>query len=165
MFSISRCLIFTFLIALCDVNCAKITLEQMQQAAEPVRMVCIQKTKVSEDVLANMREGKLEDQKELKCYVNCVLEMMQTVRKRLSVVNNTCSVIYALHNQQMKKGKIQYDAVMKSIDTMMPEELRDDTKRAIEVCKGVSVGIKDHCESSFTLMKCIFKENPNFFFP
>jgi PBP/GOBP family len=65
----------------------------------------------------------------------------------------------------MKKGKIQYDSVMKSIDTMMPEELQDDTKRAIEVCKGVSVGIKDYCESSFTMMKCIFKENPNFFFP
>jgi hypothetical protein len=65
----------------------------------------------------------------------------------------------------MRKGKIQYDAVMKSIETMMPEELREDTKNAIEVCKGVSVGIKDHCESSFTLMKCIFKENPTFFFP
>lgn len=91
MFSITRSLSLIFLIALCNVNCAKLTIEQMQQAAEPVRMMCIQKTKVSEDVLANMKAGKLEDQKELKCYVNCVLEMMQTVRKRLSVVNNTCS--------------------------------------------------------------------------
>jgi PBP/GOBP family len=65
----------------------------------------------------------------------------------------------------MKKGKIQYDATMKSIDTMMPDELRDDTKRALEACKDVSIGIKDHCESSFTMIKCIFKENPNFFFP
>jgi PBP/GOBP family len=91
MFSISRSLIFTFLIALCNVNGAKITLEQMQQATEPIRLVCMQKSKVSEDALATLRAGKLEDQKELKCYVNCVLEMMQTVRKRLSVVNNTCS--------------------------------------------------------------------------
>lgn len=51
----------------------------MQQATEPVRLVCIQKTKVSEETLANMKAGKLEDQKELKCYVNCVLEMMQFV--------------------------------------------------------------------------------------
>ena len=65
----------------------------------------------------------------------------------------------------MKKGKIQYDAVMKSIETMMPEELRDDTRRAVEVCKTAAVGIKDHCEASFNMMKCIFKENPNFFFP
>jgi hypothetical protein len=83
MNSISRSLVFSFLIALCDVNCAKITIEQMQQAAEPIRLVCIQKSKVSEDALASMRAGKLEDQKELKCYVNCVLEMMQTVSESL----------------------------------------------------------------------------------
>lgn len=62
------------------VNGAKITVEQMQQATEPVRMVCIQKSKVSEESLENMRAGKLnEDEKELKCYVNCVMEMMQMV--------------------------------------------------------------------------------------
>jgi hypothetical protein len=83
MISMSRSLVFSFLIALCDVNCAKITIEQMQQAAEPVRLVCIQKSKVSEEALANIRAGRLEDQKELKCYVNCVLEMMQMVRKIL----------------------------------------------------------------------------------
>lgn len=55
----------------------------MQQASEPVRLVCIQKTKVSEEAIASLREGKLGDQKEAKCYVNCVLEMMQTVRKIL----------------------------------------------------------------------------------
>lgn len=77
-----------------------------------------------------------------------------------------------------------FDAVMKSIDTMLPDELRgntvartygnlyfdsfsnlDDTRKAVEVCKDSAVGIKDYCEASHTLMKCIFKENPNFFFP
>ena len=91
MNSMQQSLVFAFLIALCDVNCAKITIEQMQQAAEPISMVCTQKTKVSEDNLANLRAGKMVDQKELKCYVNCVLEMMQTVRKRLWIVNGTCS--------------------------------------------------------------------------
>lgn len=65
----------------------------------------------------------------------------------------------------MKKGKMLYDGVMKSIDTMLPDELRDDTRRAVEVCKDAAVGIKDHCEASYTLLKCVFKENPNFFFP
>lgn len=65
----------------------------------------------------------------------------------------------------MKKGKLMYDAVMKSIDTMLPDELRDDTKRAVELCKDASVGIKDHCESAFTMLKCLYKENPNFYFP
>jgi hypothetical protein len=63
----------------------------MQQAAEPIKLVCIPKSKVSEDALANLKAGKLLDQKELKCYVNCVLEMMQTVRKELRVIKATCS--------------------------------------------------------------------------
>lgn len=56
-----------------------ISMEQMQQATEPVRMVCTQKSKVSETSLQNMRNGKLDEAKELKCYVNCVMEMMQLV--------------------------------------------------------------------------------------
>lgn len=65
----------------------------------------------------------------------------------------------------MKKGKIMYEAVVKSIETMMPDEIKDDSRRAFEACKTVSVGIKDHCDAAFTLLKCLFKENPNFFFP
>lgn len=80
MFFLEKSLIFVAAFAFCEVSCAKITLEQMQQASEPIRMVCIQKTKVSEELLANLRAGKLDDQKELKCYVNCVIEMMQMVR-------------------------------------------------------------------------------------
>lgn len=83
MFSESKRIIFIFLLTAYGVNCAKITMEQMQQASDPIRLVCIQKSKVTEDVLLNMRAGKLDDIKELKCYVNCVLEMMQVVRKTL----------------------------------------------------------------------------------
>lgn len=61
------------------VNGVKITIEQMQQATEPVRIVCIQKSKVSEASLESLRAGKVDDVKELKCYVNCVMEMMQMV--------------------------------------------------------------------------------------
>lgn len=48
---------------------------------------------------------------------------------------------------------------------MLPEELLEDTKRAVELCKDASTGIKDHCDSAFAMLKCIYKENPNFFFP
>lgn len=81
MSNLIRTFIFIALVALYEVHSAKITMEQMQQAAEPVRMVCIKKSKVTEDSLTNMRSGKLDEVKEFKCYVNCVLEMMQTVRK------------------------------------------------------------------------------------
>lgn len=54
---------------------------------------------------------------------------------------------------------------MKSIDTMLPDDLRDDTRRAVEVCKDSARGIKDNCEVAYVLMTCILKENPNFFIP
>lgn len=62
----------------------------------------------------------------------------------------------------MKKGKLLYDAVMRSIDTLMPEEMRDVTRNAIESCKGAVVGLKDSCEAGFTLLKCFHPLNPNF---
>jgi hypothetical protein len=65
----------------------------------------------------------------------------------------------------MKKGKLQYDAVIKSVDTMMPDELRDGTKNAVEQCKTVAVGIKDPCESSYTVLKCVINKYPDFFIP
>lgn len=65
----------------------------------------------------------------------------------------------------MKKGKLLFDAVIKSVETMLPDELKDDTRKAIEICQTAAVGIKDHCEAAYTLLKCVFKENPNFFFP
>lgn len=83
-FKSSLTLFLIFLVA--EVNCAKITVEQMKQATEPIRMVCIQKSKVSEDLLESLREGKLPDEKELKCYVSCVLEMMQMVRKKMQAI-------------------------------------------------------------------------------
>lgn len=68
-------------------------------------------------------------------------------------------------HQQVKKGKMNVDSVLKNIDTLMPDELRDDTKRAVNVCKDHGGGIKDYCQAAYNILKCFFKENPNFYFP
>lgn len=73
--------------------------------------------------------------------------------------------MYTLFRQQVKRGKVNIETVHRNIDTLMPEELQDETKRAVEVCKDVSVGVKDNCESSFLMLKCLYKENPKFYFP
>lgn len=78
--------IVTFIITIHNLNCAKITIEQMQQATEPVRIVCIQKSKVSQEALERLRAGNLSDEKELKCYVSCVLEMMNMVCKNRNLL-------------------------------------------------------------------------------
>lgn len=61
---------------------AKITMEQMEQATGPVKMICVQKFKIDESVAADVRVGKIPDTKEAKCYINCILEMMQMVGQR-----------------------------------------------------------------------------------
>lgn len=57
------------------------------------------------------------------------------------------------------------ESVLKNIDNLMPEELREDTKRAINGCKDMGLGTKDYCQAAFDILKCFYKENPNFYFP
>lgn len=65
----------------------------------------------------------------------------------------------------MKRGKLNYASTMKAIDTMLPDELKDSTRSAVENCKDSAKGIKDNCEAASVLLQCIFKQDPKFFFP
>lgn len=65
----------------------------------------------------------------------------------------------------MKRGKLNYASTMKAIDTMLPDELKDSTRNAVEICKDSAKGIKDNCEAASVLLQCIFKQDPKFFFP
>lgn len=58
----------------------KMTMEQMEQATGPVKMVCLQKFQIDDAVANDVSAGKIADTKEVKCYINCILEMMQMVR-------------------------------------------------------------------------------------
>lgn len=66
---------FEFLV----VENASISIDQMKQLVEPVKLVCIPKSKVGDDALEKLSQKIVVDQKELKCYVNCLFEMMQIV--------------------------------------------------------------------------------------
>lgn len=57
------------------------------------------------------------------------------------------------------------ESVQRNIDALMPDELKASTIAAVEICKDAGNGIKDNCESSFLLLKCLYKENPKFYFP
>ncbi|XP_055606689.1 general odorant-binding protein 72-like [Uranotaenia lowii] len=121
----------------------KATMEQMAKTGELMRSVCIGKTKVSEDLVNGLGESKFPDVKELKCYVSCIMEMMQA----------------------MKKSKLNYDALMKQIDTIMPDELAEPMRNAVTICKNSADGIKNGCEAAYALAQCISKNNPKFIVP
>lgn len=73
-----------------------------------MRAACMPKFKVSEEVANGLAQKVFPDDKVVKCYVNCIMEMMQS----------------------MKKGKINYETTLKQIDLMLPEELKPGTKEA-----------------------------------
>lgn len=56
-------------------------MEQLQKTGEMMRTVCLGKSKASLDQVEALSraEEQLPEGKEIMCYANCVLEMMQAV--------------------------------------------------------------------------------------
>lgn len=120
-----------------------LTMEQMAESAAMMRQACQPKTKASDTDIDNIRENKIfAENKEIKCFVNCVLEMMQV----------------------MKKGKLQQESAIRSIRNLLPEDMVDDQVNAINACSKASVGIKDNCEASYAMVKCQAQNTIRFMF-
>lgn len=118
-------------------------MEQLQQTGVMMRQACQPKFKVSDEQVNGISQDKqFPDDKNLKCFVNCVLEMMQV----------------------MKKGKLQFDGAMRSMQTMLPDELKDDQINALTACKTAAAGIKDNCEASYATLKCQSQNAQTFLF-
>jgi hypothetical protein len=66
---------------------------------------------------------------------------------------------------QLKRGKPDVENTLKQIDALYPEELREDAKNAVLSCKDEMKGHKDPCEGAFKSLMCLFKIDPDFFFP
>ncbi|XP_049547673.1 general odorant-binding protein 72-like [Anopheles darlingi] len=117
-------------------------MEQMAKTSAMMRSVCIGKYKASVDLVDGLSNGQFVDVKELKCYANCVLEMMQA----------------------MKKGKVNADSAIKQIELLMPTEIADPTIMAFDLCRDSANGIKNHCDAAYVLLQCLHKNNPKYFF-
>lgn len=65
----------------------------------------------------------------------------------------------------MKKNKVTYEAAIKQMDLLMPDEIREQYKGSLTTCKDSTDGIKDNCEAAQTLLKCLMKINADMKFP
>ncbi|EDS44669.1 odorant-binding protein [Culex quinquefasciatus] len=95
------------------------------------------------DILEEAKKGVFPNEKNFKCYVSCLLDMMQAT----------------------KRGKISYEKSLKQIDTLLPDDFKPDFRNGLEACKDVAQGVKDHCESAYVLLNCFYQNNPKFIFP
>uniref|UniRef100_A0A182PLI9 Uncharacterized protein n=1 Tax=Anopheles epiroticus TaxID=199890 RepID=A0A182PLI9_9DIPT len=112
----------------------------MAKTSAMMRTVCMGKHKVGEDLINDLGRGVFADVKELKCYANCVLEMMQAI----------------------KKGKVIADSAIKQVDLLIPTEIATPTIKAFDECR--DSGIKNPCDGAYALLKCLHANNPKYFF-
>ena len=107
-----------------------------------MRQACQPKTKAKDADILAIREKVFADNKEIKCFVNCVFEMMQMFRK----------------------GKLQKDAGARAMQAMMPDELLEEQLVALDICEKSSAGIADKCEAAYAHLQCNSKNVKTFVF-
>lgn len=56
----------------------------------------------------------------------------------------------------MKKNKVNFDSAMKSFDTMLPDEMKDDYKNSLTICKDANAGEKNACDGLYSTMMAFF---------
>ncbi|KAJ2951807.1 hypothetical protein O0L34_g13971 [Tuta absoluta] len=124
--------------------CDAMTMKQIRNTGKMIRKTCLPKTNVEEEKIDKITEGVFIEEKEVMCYMACVMKMANT----------------------FKNGKFNYESAMKQADMLLPDEIKEPAKVVLTTCKKVPDAYKDPCEGSFHLAKCLQKENPAiFFFP
>lgn len=123
------------------------TMKQLEKTMETLRNTCTpQFPTLTQEHLDGIKTGGfLEDNKDLKCYVKCIADMAGTTTK---------------------KGDIDLKKSGNQIESLLPPEMREHARGALNACKDVSKGYKDACEKVFYSAKCSYEFGPDqFMFP
>uniref|UniRef100_A0A1B0D4L5 Uncharacterized protein n=2 Tax=Phlebotomus papatasi TaxID=29031 RepID=A0A1B0D4L5_PHLPP len=119
-----------------------ITVEEAKELAKIFSEPCRVKYRISNELIEEVNKGNFPDDRSLKCYANCMLEMTQTV----------------------SRGRINYRMSLTQIDLLLPEEMKESAKKTLDACRGSMKGIKDYCEASYNYVQCMYKVNRKYFY-
>lgn len=64
----------------------------------------------------------------------------------------------------MRKSKINYEAAMKQMDNLLPDNMKDDYKSALTTCKDSTSGEKNACEAAYKFLNCFASNSAQFTF-
>ncbi|XP_055683625.1 general odorant-binding protein 72-like [Lutzomyia longipalpis] len=116
---------------------------QLKNHLTSISQPCKRSHPVQNQLIVGMNNGKFPNNRNLKCYTNCVLEAA-------GIVSN---------------GKINYRKTLRQIDVFFPREMKGPTKKALNICRS-SVDGRDNCERSYSYIQCTYEQsNKHFFFP
>nr|BAV56789.1 odorant binding protein 2 [Ostrinia furnacalis] len=133
--------LFLLLLAFFISSSDAMTRQQLKNSGKMLRKNCLTKTGVAEDLISGIEKGKFIEDRNVMCYIACIYQMTQVV----------------------KNNKLNYEASIKQVDMMYPNDLKESVKKSIEKCKTVSDKYKDLCEASYWTAKCIYEDNPKDF--
>ncbi|XP_055696847.1 general odorant-binding protein 72-like [Phlebotomus papatasi] len=136
-------LIILLIILFNQIFCSFCADDPMKRAEQLVRRTCQPKTKATDEAIKAINERNFPEEKSIKCYLNCVLEMGQTI----------------------KRGKVTYKQALTQINQFVPENQRQAAISALDKCKDEPNGQKDPCEAAYVLAKCLLLNNPKGRFP
>ena len=79
----------------------------MDKTGVLMRSVCQPKFKVPDSVADDVKQGKFAEDKNTKCYIHCVLEMMQTVGvARLQESEPDSELIACVFTDEEEQGEL-----------------------------------------------------------
>ncbi|XP_076748556.1 odorant binding protein 5 [Xylocopa sonorina] len=108
-----------------------------------MRKTCLQKIDTTEELVEGIQRGEFPDDYNLMCYTNCIMKTLRT----------------------FKNGAIDFNMLVKQVDSMMPPDMAARVKDTIQGCRKLEF-TGDPCEISYKYVKCYYESDPEaFLFP
>ncbi|XP_043285564.1 uncharacterized protein [Venturia canescens] len=120
---------------------ARMTLPQLRNAVKGLAKGCINKSGVSQEMLALARKGDFQDDHPLQCYYLCIYGQMKIA----------------------KDGVLLLDVMYKNMDMMMPLDMIERSKEVALKCFN-EMDSDDACVRSWQFTKCYWDTDQSIFF-
>ncbi|XP_034480919.1 general odorant-binding protein lush [Drosophila innubila] len=116
--------------------CDAVNMQQFLQSLDMMRNGCLQKHKVPIDILDGVRDGDFpaDPTPDMLCYTKCVAQLAGTLTK---------------------KGEFSVPKAIAQMPIILPPELVEPAKAALNHCKDAQKAYKDTCEKVYYISKCI----------
>ncbi|XP_017477382.1 PREDICTED: general odorant-binding protein lush isoform X3 [Rhagoletis zephyria] len=101
----------------CIIGVSAVTMQQFETSLDMMRNGCAPKFKIPVELLDRLRDGDfVENNSELKCYTRCVAQLAGTLTK---------------------KGDFSVQKALAQIPIILPPEMQDTAREAMNACKEV----------------------------